>query len=260
MPIKDMWVEKIYIIAHKEEQSRFDFYTERRAWDGFVYFLGGCGYYLDADKQRVEVGANDLVLVRRGQSYGFLFEEGCEYITTAFDIGEDADSAGVSTRDACGVFRARGELRELVCSLCDADTQGDRASVRARLCEVLDRLLRTDIGSAEAGYDRDVERAVEFIRARSKENFSAEELSRYCSVSQSYLRAQFKRATGQSFSEYRESLRITEAKYMLESGFFEINEIAHLLGYTDVYHFSKRFTTYAGISPGKYKKSFHTKK
>ena len=52
---RDMWIEKIYIIAHKTEEGRFDFYTSGRQWDGFVYFLQGEGYYIGKDGVKTNV-------------------------------------------------------------------------------------------------------------------------------------------------------------------------------------------------------------
>lgn len=259
MITRDMWIEKIYIIAHKTEEGRFDFYTSGRQWDGFVYFLQGEGYYIGKDGVRTNVDGGDMVLVRRGQSYGFSFENGCEYVTTAFDIGEDADSAGASLYEMDTVSRGKHELRGAVLSLCrlwNEDVGDKKVRARATILEIFDR-LRHDLDSK---YDKDVEKAIEYIHQKYREHFSSEDLSRYCSVSESYLRTKFRKATGMSVTAYRESLRITEAKYMLESGFFDIAEIAHFLGYSDVYHFSKRFAEAVGVPPGKYKKSFHTKK
>jgi len=71
-------------------------------------------------------------------------------------------------------------------------------------------------------------------------------------VSMSYLRTRFLKQTGQTIGKYRDSLRIAAAKEMLESKYFTVTEIANELGYCDVYHFSKVFSTYVGMSPTKW--------
>ena len=259
MLAKDMWIEKIYIIAHKTEVGRFDFYTSGRQWDGFVYFIDGKGAYIDDLGNKTPIGAYDMVLVRKGQSYGFLFEEGCEYVTTAFDIGEDPESSGISLSDMDAVQKDKRELYSSVMSICrlwSEDAQGRKLKLRAMIPDIFEH-LRSEMLDKN---DKDVERAIAYIHQRYRERFSTEELARYCSVSESYLRNKFRRATGQSITAYCESLRIVEARYMLESGFFDIAEIAHFLGYSDVYHFSKRFADATGVPPGRYKKSFYTKK
>ena len=53
---------------------------------------------------------------------------------------------------------------------------------------------------------------------------------------------------------YRDNLRIIAAKEMLESGIFSATEIAAELGYCDIYHFSKVFKKYVGVSPTEYNK------
>lgn len=263
MPIKDMWIEKIYIIARKTEKGGFNFHGDKRQWDGFVYFLNGNGSYTDERGKNEIVGAYDMVLLRKGQSYSFFFEGDCEYVTTAFDIGEDNDTVGRALYDIESVLRERNELCSHVLALCkiwDDDTPDRRKRTRDKLNEIFDILRQELDGGVVDGYDKDVDRALEYIHKKYRERFSVDELSRYCSVSSSYLRNKFRKVMGESVTAYAERLRITEAKYMLESGFFDISEIAYLLGYSDVYHFSKRFTTATGVSPGKYKKSFYTKK
>jgi transcriptional regulator GlxA family with amidase domain len=55
-----------------------------------------------------------------------------------------------------------------------------------------------------------------------------------------------------SVTEYRDCLRNKSAKEMLASGCFSVKETANILGYYDVYHFTKIFTRQNGISPAKY--------
>ena len=143
----------------------------------------------------------------------------------------------------------------------DEKKAGRNASCRTRIYDLCRHLFSEYMKEqAATAADGDIERAFSFIRAHYRENFSTEEIAKYCSVSQSYLRGKFKRMTGTSITRFREGLRIGEAKNMLESGFFSMQEIALHLGYSDVYHFSKRFAAATGTPPATYKKLFYTKK
>jgi len=97
--------------------------------------------------------------------------------------------------------------------------------------------------------DTDVARAVNFIHKNFKTSFSGKELSDYCCVSLSYLRAKFLKQTGLTIGKYRDLLRMDAAKEMLGSGYFTVTEIASQLGYCDVYHFSRTFSAYEGVPP-----------
>jgi len=55
-----------------------------------------------------------------------------------------------------------------------------------------------------------------------------------------------------TITDYRNDLRISAAKQMLQSGLFSVKETAMELGYCDVYYFSKCFTAETGITPARF--------
>ena len=57
-----------------------------------------------------------------------------------------------------------------------------------------------------------------------------------------------------TLTEYREGLRIEEAKKMLSHLGLAPKEVAYELGYSDVYHFTKVFKESVGTTPAKYAK------
>jgi len=261
MPVRDFWIERMYVMVRKQEKPGFRFYNGDRPWDGFVYFLDGEAFYLDEEKRRIPVEKGCFVFLRRGQKYGFISESGCEYVTTAFDLGEDETSPGHSLEGVPVLFHGKTELREEILELLrlweDRDN-GRRGACRQRTFEFYRRLIRRYYREESGG--EELERAFGYIHMHYRECFTTEEIAQHCSLSPSCLRSKFRRAAGMSITEYREALRIAEAKNLLESGLFGIKDIALRLGFSDVYHFSKRFAAATGVPPGQYKKSFYTKK
>jgi YesN/AraC family two-component response regulator len=70
-----------------------------------------------------------------------------------------------------------------------------------------------------------------------------------------YISKIFKEETGESPINYLIKIRLEKAKEILvNSGGGSIKSIANQVGYEDVYHFSKLFKKYYGISPLYYKK------
>ena len=69
----------------------------------------------------------------------------------------------------------------------------------------------------------------------------------------SFLR-RFKRATGQSPIEYVQTLRIEEAKQMLETGDAPFDEIAAEIGYTEPSAFRHLFRKLVGVTPSAYRR------
>jgi YesN/AraC family two-component response regulator len=75
-----------------------------------------------------------------------------------------------------------------------------------------------------------------------------------------YISKIFKEETGESPINYLIKIRLEKAKDILLNGNGgSIKSIANQVGYDDVYHFSKLFKKYYGISPLYYKKqALHT--
>ena len=72
------------------------------------------------------------------------------------------------------------------------------------------------------------------------------------------FKRRFKRATGYRPVEYVQTLRIEEAKQLLETTGDTIEDIALSVGYEDSAFFRRLFRRLAGISPSKYRQKFQT--
>jgi transcriptional regulator GlxA family with amidase domain len=70
------------------------------------------------------------------------------------------------------------------------------------------------------------------------------------------FKRRFRQATGMSPLEYVHTLRIEEAKQMLEAGEAPIEAIAHEVGYEDAAFFSRLFRRKVSLSPAQYRKRF----
>ncbi len=66
----------------------------------------------------------------------------------------------------------------------------------------------------------------------------------------------FKHATGMAPLEYVHTLRLEEAKQMLEAGTDPIEAIAHQVGYEDAGFFSRLFRRNVNLTPAQYRKRF----
>ena len=92
-----------------------------------------------------------------------------------------------------------------------------------------------------------------FIKEYVKENYMNEisflDLAKVCHISRSHLSALFKKEVGCSFPEYLVNFRIHKAAKLLKEENLRVSEVAELVGYQDVAHFSKIFKKYMGVSP-----------
>jgi AraC family transcriptional regulator, arabinose operon regulatory protein len=83
--------------------------------------------------------------------------------------------------------------------------------------------------------------------------FSLEDLARVGRLSVSHLSASFRACFGLPPIEYRTRLRMQHACRFLRDTNLRISEIASLVGYRDVYYFSKHFKAYHGESPREFR-------
>ena len=76
-----------------------------------------------------------------------------------------------------------------------------------------------------------------------------------------YFRRLFKEYSGDSPVEFRQKHRIEKAKQLLLSDeMLPVGVIAGELGFADIYHFSKTFKHYVGVSPAAFARSVAQKK
>ncbi len=87
-------------------------------------------------------------------------------------------------------------------------------------------------------------------------NFTAQrtndEYAKMCDLSKSHFIRLFHNYVGMPPQKYRTAIAMREAKHLLKSN--SVSSTASLLGYTDVFYFSRTFKKSTGLSPSEYKK------
>ncbi|MDR0897483.1 MAG: response regulator [Oscillospiraceae bacterium] len=96
---------------------------------------------------------------------------------------------------------------------------------------------------------------LEYIYQNFRGAVSIKQLAEKFHMSPAYLGRMFQKATGVSFKQYLNELRLTEAKRLLASGDRMIYEIAEEVGFSDSSYFIARFTKEVGVSPMEFRKA-----
>ena len=84
-------------------------------------------------------------------------------------------------------------------------------------------------------------------------------VAHYLNMNPSYLSTYFKAKTNISFSDYLSHIRMKYAAYLLLETNTKIYAISDLVGYTNPKNFTRKFTSYFGMSPKDYRNTVHAK-
>ncbi len=139
-------------------------------------------------------------------------------------------------------------------------------SIRAALSSIALSLFRSwDSLSANLSSEVDISRqrglsklapTLEQIDRKYMTNLTAAQMAKDANMSYSYFSRFFKLHTGQTFSEYLNSVRIREAETLLLNDKVAIADIALMVGFTNTSYFISQFKRYLHITPKKYRKKF----
>lgn len=236
-------------------------------WDvrkGFVDFdlwfvLGGRGTLIMPDRE-LAVAGGDCFLFRRGMTlFGRNEEEApltviyCHfhYVPNGQQVF-DAD-AGMPAlyRKIPDRFFLTGLLHRML--NCYYRQKNDDAA--GWLMAALQEIQQSDQQQEPGNFNR----ASELIRTinsaineHPERDFSLKKLARQFSCCPEHFSRLYKQHTGNCFRDEIINARLRRAKFLLESTGYPISEIASILGYKDIYLFSKQFKKHVGISPSAY--------
>ncbi|GMQ64711.1 response regulator transcription factor [Vallitalea maricola] len=98
-----------------------------------------------------------------------------------------------------------------------------------------------------------VNRVIKYIQKNYTDPFlSVAEISDFFELTPTYLGSIFKKIAGQSILQYITELRMEQAKKLLNTNKYNVTEISQMVGYSDVFYFSKKFKKIHGCSPKHY--------
>ena len=75
------------------------------------------------------------------------------------------------------------------------------------------------------------------------------ELARKVAMNECYLKKGFKTITGRTIHEYQQELRINKAKELLQKQGHSVTDVANMLGFSSISHFSTAFKRVTGMKP-----------
>ena len=207
------------------------------------YVEEGCGT-LYCDHRAIPVSKGQIFIILPYEDIRYEADEHTPWTYTYICFqGEKAkklDTLGIRVTEMSGTPFAT--LRELE----------ERKDTREEMALSALYMIFAELFSGKTGQPHYVRRTVNMIHASyHSSQLSVARIADELSLDRRYLVRLFKEKTGMGIQEYIISVRMENAKTLLQNG-FSVNRTADMVGYHDSFNFSKMFKKLFGISPKQY--------
>jgi AraC-like DNA-binding protein len=142
-------------------------------------------------------------------------------------------------------------MRKAISLIC-CQTPGNNAELSALAYRILMELVKSSVHSE---IPSPLSSALDYMRQNLNRSITIKELCTHANMSRAQFYRVFEQHMHISPLHYFERERMIYAQDLIASGDYPIKTIAHMLGFTNPFHFSVKFKKHAGISPRKYRQS-----
>jgi transcriptional regulator GlxA family with amidase domain len=104
--------------------------------------------------------------------------------------------------------------------------------------------------------DAVIARSQEWIAQHYDHDSPVAAMTELSGISERSFKRRFSKATGMTAIEYVQTLRLEEAKQVLETTGLPVDAVAHEVGYEDPSYFGRLFKRSVGLTPAQYRKRF----
>ena len=232
--------------------------VENRQCNSLLYIASGEYSYTNISKP-FTAGAGSIIYIPYGSFHTYeIVSQAARSVQIDFDLYYDGIKYAFSDEAFIVTEKIPERVYALMTELIKTHTF-DNIKRRLKTMSVMYELLSelSDCFPHTERYQASLKRiepALSYIENHCGEKISVSDLCSLCLMSESQLRRLFRQNTGLSPGEYKNEFRVKRACAMLMSGNLAIAEISDVLGFDNVYYFSKVFKKIIGVSPGKYRK------
>lgn len=174
----------------------------------------------------------------------------------------------IDLRDGKTILHTQGKTRRALVRLCEemekenlARNPGWYFMLKSSLIQLLLTIVRDQMEPAEPVRGKEfestdkkyvAEQIADYLEEHFAEKISLDQIAENMYLSPFYISKIFKSEIGESPIHYLIRMRMEKAKELLENNpVLPVSEVADLVGYEDVYYFSKLFKKAYGVSPSK---------
>lgn len=241
-------------------------FESRRVFGSYalVYLLEGSGVYSDANRREQRVQAGDLLMLfpdlahsygpQRGDRWSELF---IVFDGPVFDLWRGTGMLS-SERPVHRLTPVETWLDRIQSLLAGGDATQTEAAQAVDVCRFLTLLTEILAVNWPALPDGEgppwLERACSLLSAGLSEALEPEAVAAAIGVSYETFRKHFQRALGVAPAHYRSRKRIEAACSLLQHTQLSNKEISESLGFSDPFHFARRFKLIVGMTPKQFRR------
>ena len=229
-----------------------------------VLMVSGQGYFRDERGASFDVGAGDVILVFPEIAHAYGPHRGGEWTQIYFVF----DGPQFQLWRAQGLLnpdrpvlrlgepaRWQQRLHDIV-ETEPSHRAGSPLRAMGRFLEVLAEMIATDAENMHrSGRDSWLEKSLRLLGERGTNGWpSPQAVAAEVGLSYENFRKRFVQLMGESPGRYQKRRRIEWACAAIYHGDSSFKEIADLLGFCDVFHFSKAFKQVIGFTPSEYRR------
>jgi AraC-like DNA-binding protein len=262
--------------SHNPNNDNMPIYHFHQDYEIYYALSGSKNYFIGNKTYRVEKG--DIVLINvdvlhRTAATG---DQGCERILVSFTKSyldkwrKNIDKLDLLScfGEATNVIRLTPEQQESVETLfskiadeCQSPRPESQVYVELLTIELLIFLKRCTGDSPSHVPEhpnprfRQISDIVMFINRKYMEDITLNQICERFYISPSHFTHVFKLATGFTFKEYLNNVRVKEAQNLLRTTSLKVGQIAEKVGYRSTTHLDRMFKRVSGLSPLKFRKA-----
>jgi len=113
----------------------------------------------------------------------------------------------------------------------------------------LSEIIIYNVDSAPGDYR--INKITRYISKHYAEKLTVENLASQIHLDTDYFGQIFKKKTGKTVHQYINQVRVQNAELMLQTGNYKVHEAAERCGFSDIFHFYKKFRSLRGFAPSK---------
>ncbi len=222
-----------------------------RTKHGFVYTVSGqmLDIFHTGDKESICVAAGELMFIPAGSIYtGVYLDEHTEIKIIQFDIAMGELPQYLSKPVKIKLPNA-GELVESFFKPVEAHTSNHPFYYLSRLYTLLWQI--DESYSRIPTKHKKLQAALSEFTEYWQKNETVSYYADLCNMSEVNFRRLFREYTGMSPIEYRNDIRLTNARNKLQSGEYNVSEVAELCGFSNLSFFIRLYKKKYGYTPKK---------